>query len=545
MNSTYLTDKKISAISHAISRQMALMCAGAMLAFFGSMSLARAQSVPVTAGFRDFYFGTRSNSTPTGEKPQSKLWWNDGIWWGSLWDPPPRRSTSHRFDVAPQTRTSTGTAIDERANAKADALWDGQRLYVVSNIFTHSPGPTTVENAGRLYRYSYNEAAKTYSLDAGFPVNVNGSISETLVLAKDATGKLWVTWTEGGKVKVNRSLDDDRSWGTPFDLPAQGNDIVDDDISTVIAFGSAALPGGTKIGIMWSNQNAQTTYFAAHLDGNADEDWERREEALADPVLGDISYDHINLKPACDQDGNIYAATKTSLTRSDYPLIYLLKRDAAGNWTRHLFSKASDGHTRPIVLIDGENNKAYVFAMSNQTGTAAIYMKSTDLDNISFPPGLGTPVIQSDTDLNISNPTSTKQCVNGTTNILVLSSDQDTRYYLHNYLDLEGGPPNGVTEDKECLLPTALQLSQNYPNPFHTGSRIEYTLPQQTHVRLAIYDALGRQVRQLVDELQPAGSQQIFWNGQNDRGARVPAGAYWMRLEVVGLQCTRKITLLK
>jgi uncharacterized repeat protein (TIGR02543 family) len=424
---------RLRAIPAKTFRRAALFHAGVMLVIFGVFSSFLFAQTPVTAGYRDFYFTKSANSTPTGEKPQSKLWWNDGIWWGSLWDPGPKTHSIHRFNLATQSWTSTGTAIDSRANAKADALWDGQRLYIVSQVFTHSPGPTTPSNGGLLYRYSYNATSKSYSLDAGFPVSVNSSISETLVLAKDSTGKLWVTWTESGKVKVNRSLSDDLTWGTPFDLPVQGTDTKIDDISSVLAF------GGNKIGIMWSNQNDKTTYFAVHHDGDTDEVWQPKEQALFDPALGQVSYDQLNLKPSCDNEGNVYAVARTSLTQSALPYLFVLKRNVAGVWTRYLVGLVSDGHTRPILLIDGEHRKLYVFAMSKASGAGAIYMKSSDLDNINFVSGLGTPFIQSATDTIISNPTSTKQCLNSATGLLVLASDQRTRYYFHNYLDLSGG----------------------------------------------------------------------------------------------------------
>ncbi len=413
--------------------QAAFLCATLLAAGLGNAGLLRAQSVPVTAGYRDFYFGKSVNGLPTGEKPQSKLWWNDGLWWGCLWDLTQKTHTIHRFNVATQNWTNTGTAIDSRVDSKGDALWDGQHLYYVSQHYTNTPGPAASADEGKLYRYSYHSISKSYSLDAGFPVIVNNSIAETLVLAKDSTGKLWVTWTEGGKVKVNRSLGNDLTWGTPFDLPVQGTDVKIDDISSILAF------GGNKIGILWSNQNDKKSYFAAHLDGNADEVWEPKEQALADAALGAVSYDHLNLKPSCDNDGNVYAATKTNLTLSGLPLVYLLKRTAAGVWTRYLVSTVDEDYVRPIVLIDGEHQKIYVFAMSEATGHRIIYMKSSDLSNIAFASGLGTPFIQSTADTMIINPTSTKQCLNSATGLLVLAADQHTRTYLHNYLDLGGG----------------------------------------------------------------------------------------------------------
>jgi len=389
--------------------------------------------VPVTNGYRDFNYGSTVISTPTGEKPESKLWCNDGLWWGSLWDPGSNTYTIHSFDKLTQSWTSTGTAIDNRSSSKADALWDGQKLYIASHIFDKTPEPT--ESPGQLYRYSYNSTSKIYTLDFAFPVNVNGVKTETLVLAKDSSGQLWVTWTEGGNVKVNRSLSDDLTWGQPFILPG-GTNLDADDISSIIAFDQ------NKIGVMWSNQNERRMYFAVHLDSDPDDVWQSKEFALFDPNLGGVADDHINLKLNSDDGGTVYAATKTSLTGPEAPLIYLLKRTPAGSWSASVFGKVKDGHTRPILLVDSENNRVYVFAMSDIDGTDAIYMKSSDTENIIFPAGAGTPFIKSSMDLKVNNPTSTKQCVNDTTGLLVLAGDQDTHYYLHNYIDIATEKPS-------------------------------------------------------------------------------------------------------
>ncbi|MDZ7343173.1 MAG: DNRLRE domain-containing protein [candidate division KSB1 bacterium] len=397
---------------------------------------ARAQSTPVTVGYRDFGYGDIINHEPTGEKPQSKLWWNDGFWWGCLWNLSTQRYEIHRFDLGSQSWITTGTPIDDRTNSKADALWDGQRLYIASNFYTATSEPTTSSKAGRLYRFSYQITAKTYTLDSGFPVTVNGSKTQTLVLAKDSTGQLWITWVEGGKVKVNRSTSDDRTWGTPFDLPVQGGDVHDNDISSVLAF------GGNKIGIMWSNQIDPAIHFAVHLDSDADQVWQAREDAFVDPVLGNVVDGHINVKAACDNSGNIYAATKTALQGNDSPRIMVLKRTSTGVWTSYVFGTKREYHTRPLLLVDNENQKLYVFARStNGSPGGIIYMKSTPLNNISFPVGMGTPFIASATDLDITDPTSTKQCLNSATGVMVLACDATSRHYLHNYIDLGGGGP--------------------------------------------------------------------------------------------------------
>src|SRR5206468_3074677 len=127
----------------------------------------------------------------------------------------------------------TGVAVDNRPNSRADALWDGAHLYVASHVYSESP---TSGYPSNLYRFSYDPAMDRYSLDSGFPVSINNTSSETLVIDKDSTGKLWATWVQSNKVYVNRTTGGDQTWGAPFVIPVSGTSVNADDISSVIAF---------------------------------------------------------------------------------------------------------------------------------------------------------------------------------------------------------------------------------------------------------------------------------------------------------------------
>ena len=275
-------------------------------------------SEPIEVGYRDFNYGPNANSTPTGEKPESKLWWNDG----SLWSTSANAYHIFRLDLATQSWVDTGVQIDDRSSTKADTLWDGQHLYVVSHIYTTNGQPASSQSQwGRLYRYSYDTGTKTYALDAGFPVTVTKGKSETLVIDKDSTGQLWVTYIENSTVMVNRSLSDDLTWGEPFALPANSNavNVSGDDISSVVDF------QGDKIGVMWSNQSTSKMYFAVHLDGDADNVWQPEQTALPGPndCSGACADDHINLKSLqADSSGRVFAAVKTSLSASISILVF-------------------------------------------------------------------------------------------------------------------------------------------------------------------------------------------------------------------------------
>jgi uncharacterized repeat protein (TIGR02543 family) len=96
-----------------------------------------------------------------------------------------------------------------------------------------------------------------------------------------------------------------------------------------------------------------------------------------------------------------------------------------------------------------------------------------------------------------------------------------------------------------AVAPSTYRLYQNYPNPFNAQSVIEYDLPQETAVRLVIYDLTGHVVRRLVDGLKPAGRHRMLWNGKNFSGAPAPSGVYFYQLEIGAQRLTQKMVLLR
>ena len=120
----------------------------------------------------------------------------------------------------------------------------------------------------------------------------------------------------------------------------------------------------------------------------------------------------------------------------------------------------------------------------------------------------------------------------------------------------EGGlPPLEITpEDVEEDLPTRYALSQNYPNPFNPTTRIDYDVPIQSFLNLAVYNLLGQEVISLVQEqAHPPGTFSVVWDGRSWKGELAPAGVYLYRLEALppyvlpgqGIVKTGKMVLLR
>ena len=431
--------------------------------------IGRASGVSAVTGDVGFEDGSTApaGDAATGEKPESKLWFNDGTWWGSLIDATTGVYYIHRLDTATQTWIRTNTPLDDRPNTRADTLWTGTKLYVASHVYSRQPASGF---PSRLYRFSYDATTKTYSLDAGFPVAINNMRSETLVIDRDTTGRLWATWIQSQKVYVNRTTGSDTTWGTPFVLPVAGTSVDADDISSVIAFG----PG--RIGVMWSNQATSAMYFATHVDGAADTTWEPSRTAIQGPNNAD---DHINLKSLqTDGGARVFAAVKTSLTSANAPLIMLLVRDpATGDWTSYPVGRVSDHQTRPIVLLDTTHRIIHVFLTAPESG-GAIYEKTSPIDAISFAPGLGTPVMVDASNPGLNNATSTKQAVDSSTGLVVLAANDATHRYWHHWDALGGGPtPTPSPTSSPSVSPT---ISPPSPSPTPTPTPTPSLTPTPT-----------------------------------------------------------------
>jgi hypothetical protein len=94
-------------------------------------------------------------------------------------------------------------------------------------------------------------------------------------------------------------------------------------------------------------------------------------------------------------------------------------------------------------------------------------------------------------------------------------------------------------------LPKKFDLHHNYPNPFNPNTVIKFDLPKATHVKLVIYDVMGRRVRLLADEQMQAGYHHRIWDGFDDRGSPVASGIYFYRLHTAEFTKARKMALLR
>lgn len=109
-------------------------------------------------------------------------------------------------------------------------------------------------------------------------------------------------------------------------------------------------------------------------------------------------------------------------------------------------------------------------------------------------------------------------------------------------LNCAEGKWNGIIgiNNNNNSSPKSFNLKQNYPNPFNPVTYIDFDLPVKSHIRLSVFDLLGREVYLLANGFFDAGTHSIDFNAVN-----LPSGIYFYKLTAEKFSQTKKMILLK
>lgn len=439
--------------------------AGAVLLASLVLGSVASASTPTTNGYRDFGYGGALASRATSDPEQSKLWYNDGAWWGGLFVSSGSGSGGSHYNIFkfnPGTHSwiDTTRQIDIRDLSHGDYLWDGahNKLYVASSksICRSVPAPPTpgCNDQIRVYRYTYNSAAATlaakYTLDVGFPKvlagalysggNFTGGGSNAVTIAIDSSGELWLSYTRDDPTSAapvspqhfNSNIylahsTDGVTWSAPVRFAGSSIGQADEEnTASVVAFEN-------NVGLYWTDKHATTSspaFFAVHPNGS-------------DPVTGwsapeivttgtNAADNQVNLK--ADAAGKVYAIVKTDV--ADQIKLFDRTPGSPGTWASHPVWTSANANTRAQVVIDDEHDIAYAFSATGGTIAGTIYVKSAPLSTLTFPTGKGAGFISSATDHAIDDVTLTKQTVDSASGIIGEASDRLSFWFLHGEMAL-------------------------------------------------------------------------------------------------------------
>jgi hypothetical protein len=109
------------------------------------------------------------------------------------------------------------------------------------------------------------------------------------------------------------------------------------------------------------------------------------------------------------------------------------------------------------------------------------------------------------------------------------------RYFTRVYLSQK---PMGIEQEQK--QPNTYKLAQNYPNPFNPSTMICYQLSQNGVVSIKVYDALGREMRTIVNEIKTRGTYSVNFNA-----SALPSGMYFYTMKAGNFSVTKKMLLIK
>lgn len=94
-------------------------------------------------------------------------------------------------------------------------------------------------------------------------------------------------------------------------------------------------------------------------------------------------------------------------------------------------------------------------------------------------------------------------------------------------------------------IPNKFDLSQNYPNPFNPSTHIQVIVKEQSDIKVAVYNILGKEIKLILDENLPTGEYTIQWDGRDNEGNILSGGVYFIRMIAGSYHKTIKSILLK
>lgn len=411
------------------------------------------------------------SSDATADKPQSKCWFHDGSWWAILSDGVDGARFYRLGDdgdgLAWSAPVFADALVASGARVRVDVVADGDLLTVLAwegeKLTLHK---YTYEASSGFYRRALADApvalppppppVPSVSLGVlptppglpglpgipsssvpavGFLPPAPGSLPppvtpaaprfaaaplridlpaghETATVAVDTRGRAWVTAVVAGDVLVTAP-------GVSRVPTVLASGLNDDDISAVVAFGG-------RVGVFWSNQNAQSLGFRYRDATDPLGDW-RPAEVVARG--GHVADDHINIAVA--SDGTLYVVTKTSVDDVPRPVdgptqaqIILNVRTPAGVWSMADVAPVSEVFTsRPIVVLDEDHARLYVVY---RHGDEIVY-RSSARASIDF--SAPARVALSAAGVTLRNVTSAKSGVHASTGLLIVATGSDGRAY--------------------------------------------------------------------------------------------------------------------
>ncbi|RPI14015.1 MAG: T9SS C-terminal target domain-containing protein [Ignavibacteriae bacterium] len=429
------------------------------------------------------------------------------------------------FDIVTVKFNTNGQAVWQRNwNGQGNTDDVGTAVAIDNNHNIYVAGTTDFPSNIVLIKYNsigvvqwsvtYNGTGNFNDAPTGIVCDAAGNIYITGTAANSGSGMDYVVL----KYNTNGSL----LWVQTYN--GTGNST---DLSTAIETDqySNIYVTGTSIG-----NGSDSDFVTIKYNTNGQPQWTQR-------YNGSQNGPDVSRGLAVDFQGNVFVTGSSYggiLSALDYATV---KYDASGNlqWERRYNGPGIILDVPTSIAVDAAGNAYVTGASYGGTGTNLDFatLKYSSTGNTEWTVRYDSPYHDNEfaVNINVSNDASAVY-VSGTS----VGSGTGFDFITVKYTQ----PPITAINQNGNNIPDKFSLYESYPNPFNPSTNIKFDLPQNTMVKLVVYDINGREVATLVNNEMQAGSYVYNWNASN-----LASGAYFFRINAGDFTDTKKMMLVK
>ena len=348
-----------------------------------------------------------------------------------------------------------------------------------------------------------------------------------------------------------RSTDGGNNWGSPIYSVPSGNNI----------FSIAVKPStpdylifiGTRNGVVRSTNSGSS--FQSTNNGIPANSWVRDLEIDSSGIIAVATTNGLftskNNGDLWEQATGIPASDTTVTLLFDYPISTEDGGDPRlymGSQKGYIYQSFRDNMylTATLLTIFGDGEVAsmmglYLTQENEKLHGVAVFPKSDDVGGVYVTNDTRVGFVKENDGLP-SNPK--VSALSG--RVVQTRSGEGVEMYVGLYENTSTGAKiykrTFVVSVENIIseIPEEYKLEQNYPNPFNPTTTIQFSIPEQTFVKLEVFSSLGEKISTLVSEELNAGNYKYEWSAIN-----LPSGIYYYKLTAKEFAQTKKLVLLK
>ncbi len=234
---------------------------------------------------------------------------------------------------------------------------------------------------------------------------------------------------------------------------------------------------------------------------------------------------------AIDNSNNVYVTGYSAAVTSGYDYATIkYNSNLSQQWLQRTSNSGSDFPF--FITVDNASGYVFVTGSSFGSGTGYDYLtiSYTSTGTFNWEKRENSSSSGNDYASGIAVQDTDRIFVTGSANF----SGTGIAFYTLRYSKISAIDPISSN------IPAKFNLSQNYPNPFNPVTSIRFDIPKASFVKVSVYDVMGREISNLVNEQLKAGEYMVKWDA-----ARYSSGIYFYSIATDGYQTTKKMILAK